>query len=487
MLTLFIGRVAQLIIAVASMRLVTTLLDPAQLGQVSLVATLTALFALLLVNPVGMFINRRLHTWSETESLRPRLHAFFAYLGGVAALSGSLVATAVWASGMQIGMTAVSLAALVAGSLLFNTVIQTLVPSLNMLGRVRLFAVLTICGSLVNLALSVAFIRLAGPSAFVWMGGAVVGQALLSLLAYWLFFRGSPAGPNWAAIDRDQLKRLIAFSWPVAIAVGLAWAQMQGYRFLIAKQEGLVALGLFTAGYGIAAAMVSALEQILTTWFQPAFYRAANSIDPQINDGAWQHYASAMLPLSIVGMLALIASAPDLVALMLGPDFQTVTTYVVLGALAESTRVWVGVFTLATHMKLKTRLLLLPGVLGTLLTLSSMQLLLPTYGLKVAPLSVAAGGLLNCVWLFLSAVKGATGMLPVRRLLVASVAGAVAVAVAGLARPALYPLGTFMHPAAIALSVSIFAPLAWYFMHYHRPSELPIAHDRRWRWPRHKP
>lgn len=465
----------------------TTLLDPAQMGQVSLVATITALFALLLVNPVGMFVNRRLHKWAETGALRPRLHAFFVYLIFVAVLSGSIVGLAAWGGRMEVGMTFGALAALVGGSLLFNTIIQTFVPSLNMLGRIRLFVVLTISGLVLNLALSVAFVRIFGPSAFLWLGGAVVGQALLSALAYRLFFQDISTGPLWAAINRDQLKRLVAFSWPVAIAVGLAWAQMQGYRFLIAKQEGLTALGLFTAGYGLAAAMISAIEQILTSWFQPAFYRAANSDDPPTHDGAWRQYAGAMLPLSIVGLLALVSSARDLVALMLGPAFQSVTTYVELGAVAECTRVWVGVFTLAAHLKLKTRLLLMPGAVGTLLTLSLMHFLLPLYGLDVAPLAVAAGGLVICAYLFLSAVKPDAAKLPVRGLLIAVIAGSAGVVLTALVRPALYPLGALMHPAAIALSAAMFAPLAWYFMHLERTGQPRPARKGPRRWAGRQP
>src|SRR5580698_3094950 len=60
---IFVGRGAQFLLALATVRVGTTLLSPAEMGRVSLVVTTTGFFIFLLVNPVGMFINRRLHSW----------------------------------------------------------------------------------------------------------------------------------------------------------------------------------------------------------------------------------------------------------------------------------------------------------------------------------------------------------------------------------------------------------------------------------------
>jgi O-antigen/teichoic acid export membrane protein len=371
-------------------------------------------------------------------------------------------------------LPAVGLALLVAGSLLFNSMIQTLVPSLNLLGRAGTFAMLSSGGLLLNLILSFVFVRAGGSSALLWLAGAIVGQALLMPVAYAAFFRGIPSRSRWILISPPQLKALFTFGWPVVIAVGLGWAQLQGYRFLIANESGLAALGLFSAGYGLAAALMSALEQILTTWFQPAFYRAAASSDPRVHAAAWERYAQVMLPLSLIGTLALVAIAPDFVALMLGPAFQSVTIYTVLAAAAECARVWVGVFTLSAHIQLRTRLLLIPNAIGTALTLALMLVLLPVFGLLVAPLSVTAGGLVICAFLYRTAVAKQGVRLPIRPLTLAIAASVAAILTTALARSFLVPSSAAGHPIMIALVAAIFGPLGWYFMRLAR-SESDVA------------
>lgn len=465
MLTALTGRMAQFVIALASVRVLTTLLTPDELGKVALILTTTAFFALFLVNPVGMFINRRLHSWLEAGVLRHYLHAYCGYLLAVAITACVVLALGMHLGFLQIGMQASTVAMLVAGSLVFNTVNQTLIPSLNMLGRVRPFVLLTLGTLLAGLGLSVLFIKLGEPTAQRWLAGILAGQAIFSLLAYAVFFDRRSSGSTPPLLDAKRLKSLFAFCWPAAVAVGLNWAQMQGYRFLIASENGLAELGLFTAGYGVAAAILSAMEQVLTTWFQPVFYREANSSNADVHASAWRHYAHIMLPLSLIGLLSLLAAAPDLVALMLGPAFQAALPYVLLGALAEWGRMLVGVFVLIAHLRLKTGLLIAPSALGAGIALFLIFWLLPRHGLYVAPLAVAAGGIAVSAYLHRSARSREHRLdLPWRQLAVAFASGAAALAITRGLRPHLDSLGILARPAALAMVVVLYAPLAWYYL-----------------------
>jgi O-antigen/teichoic acid export membrane protein len=63
-----------------SVKLMTTLLNPLELGRVAMITTSVAFFALFLVNPVGMFVNRRLHTWYEDGRCQHYLHWYSLYI-----------------------------------------------------------------------------------------------------------------------------------------------------------------------------------------------------------------------------------------------------------------------------------------------------------------------------------------------------------------------------------------------------------------------
>jgi O-antigen/teichoic acid export membrane protein len=197
-----------------------------------------------------------------------------------------------------------------------------------------------------------------------------------------------------------QVRRLFDFCWPVALAAGMNWAQMQGYRFLLAERVGLAELGMFAAGYGLAASLMAAMETVLTTWFQPKFYRQANASDRETRASAWQKYAAIMLPSSMLGFSALVASAPYLTVIMLGPAYQDSWRYVMLGALAEWTRVLVGLFGLIAHLGMNTRTLILPNLIGCSVTYAILLWLQPKFGLDAAPVSVAVGGFVVAAYLY---------------------------------------------------------------------------------------
>ncbi|GAA5163862.1 hypothetical protein [Viridibacterium curvum] len=410
MLLIVVGRLLQFLIMFVSVKLMTTLLPPQQAGVAALVTTTTSFFALFLVNPVGMFINRRLHAWVEAGVMRRRFHLYCLYLAGVALCSGLFVWGMAEVGWFDTGLGGWTMALLVSTSLLFNTINQTLIPSLNMIGRVRGFMALTLLTLFGGLLASWSLGHFSGlHSALSWLAGAIMAQAVFGLVAYRIFFKR----PESAVPDMPravQLSSLFDFCWPVALAVAFNWVHMQGYRFLLAEEGGLAELGLFAAGYGIAAAVLAAVEMILGTRLQPLFYRRANSADVAERGQAWAAYARALVPAATLAAAAVMAAAPDLTPVMLGPEYVGASRYVALGACAEWARMMIGIFSLNSHLHMNTRRLILPNLGGAVVSTLLIVCLLPAQGLMVAPLAVMAGGLLIIVALYCFARAGADRM-----------------------------------------------------------------------------
>jgi O-antigen/teichoic acid export membrane protein len=184
---------------------------------------------------------------------------------------------------------------------------------------------------------------------------------------------------------------MFAFCWPIGLAVLLQWLHMQGYRFLLAERFGLAQLGLYAAGYNVAASLITAMETLLTTWYQPIFYRMANSTDPAQRDQAWSSYASVMLPVSTLGMTALVAVSPSLPKVLLGAAFHGAGQYVLLGALAEWARMLVGLVGLNAHRHMSTRQLIAPNLVGMVATYVVLFATITSWGLRAAPVAMFAG------------------------------------------------------------------------------------------------
>jgi O-antigen/teichoic acid export membrane protein len=402
MLITLIGRLIQFVLMFASVKIMTHLLTPVEMGKVTLIMTTTSLFALFFVNPVGMFINRRMHTWVDTHRFRLYFWIFVLYLLGIAAIAAASL-LAVERFGLDLGGAHMPwVIALVCGSLVFNTISTTLVPALNMLQRTIVFTMLTLGTLLASLSFSIWLNYVGTPSAERWLAGTLLGQALFGIIAYFVLFRGdaSPRGEP-LRINRQQWVAVASFCWPIGLAVLMQWTHMQGYRFLLADRFGLAQLGLYAAGYGLAASLISAFDSLLTTWYQPIFYRMVNSRNASERDQAWTTYAAIMVPASVLGITALVAASPSLPKVLLGGAFHDVGIYVLFGGLAEWGRMMVGLFGLNAHRHMSTQRLIAPNLIGAIATYLILLAFIAKLGLLAAPIGAFIGTItvISILWL----------------------------------------------------------------------------------------
>lgn len=440
MLLTVLGRVAQFILAMAMMRVSTTLLPPSEVGRMSLYVSATLFAGMFLITPVGMFINRRLHGWEASGVLRCYLRYYFAYLLAVAAIiSGGLIGLSELDL-IDFHPAAAWIFLLVGGTLVFNTVYLTFVPSLNLLGHRNWFIGLTLATVASGFVLATLLSYLVSPSAEYWLLGLLLGQVIVALLSARIFFNRVKA--QTAPIRRPspaQLRVLYGFGWPLAVAAGMMWLQSQSYRFFMGDALGLAQLGLFVAGYGISAGLIAGFEAVLTTYFQPLFYRRVGSGDGAVQGEAWSAYAAAILPSAVLFGLFLAAAAPDLVRLLLAPQYASAAQYVLWGALAETARLATGVYGLVAHAKMNTRLLLLPNAAGVTVAALAMLLLMPRFGahgvgaaLALSSLTVLAGSVLLARAQLVTSLRA-------NALLLCLAAGAGVIAYASLVRSVVGP------------------------------------------------
>jgi len=421
MLLIALGRVMQFFLLFATIKMATTLLAPAEMARVYLVLSMVSFYAMIFLNPVGMFMNRRLHAWNESGKVQHYYDFFWLYLlivCGVELASLMFLVNVGWI-GAHTSMGWLVL--LSGGLLLFSTVNQVVIPGLNMFGHREWFVVLTLATVATSLLASVALVLGFSPNAEAWVCGQLIGQLLIAVVGWKVFFKKltmrSPPRKNTKA----QVKMLFAFTWPVAIAVGLGWMQTQGYRFMMESTLGLTALGLFAAGYGISAGIISAFESVFATYFQPMFYKRVSNGSIAEQTRAWNEYAGAVFPSLIFVSFVIIAIAPDLTRVMLGPNFQESSQFIVWGVVAEFARLASGVFGLIAHARMKTRLLLMPGFTGALIAIVLLWLLMPVFGSTGVGVALALSLIVSFFVIYVSTRNEFVVKLP-KKMLVMSVA-----------------------------------------------------------------
>ncbi|OFZ65883.1 MAG: hypothetical protein A2V79_06810 [Betaproteobacteria bacterium RBG_16_56_24] len=384
MILVTIGRFAQFALLLLTLRIATGLLSPAEMGKISIVTATVGFFALLLLNPVGMFMNRRLHAWDLRGLTISYLTYFWRYLLTVSLFS-ILVLTAL--TGLNIwnpGIGIYWLLFLVCGNLFFGTINQVVIPGLNLLGHRGWFIGLTVATAALSLIFAVLLVVAVLPNAEYWLSGLLLGQLVVGLIGKIVLskkvHRSNTESNAPPKLSLSHYKNLVRFAWPVAIAVGLGWIQSQGYRYLMEDRLGLVELGLFVAGYGISSGLIAGFDSIFSTYFQPKFYKQISKENLSEQSHAWTDYSQAILPSLLLTSIFIMATAPELTQLLLGANFRNSSQFVVWGALAESARISTGVFGMAAHARMNTKLLLLPNMVGAVISISLIWFLMPVYG-----------------------------------------------------------------------------------------------------------
>lgn len=408
MITIISSRVAQFFLAIAMLRVATTLLSPEEMGKVSLVLTTIAFFAMFLINPVGMFINRRLHAWRVNGLIGQYLKCYVGYLIIVAILSA--VSLLIFNQGglVSFGMSISWVVVLVCTSLIFNTVNQTSIPSLNMFGFTSYFAVLSTASLAISFIFAFMLAKLMQSSAEYWLLGLLGGQIILAIVGSIIFLKKInvhiPNNKLVQNIHRKHLRSLLNFTWPLAIAAGMGWMQWQGYRFVIENHLGIRQLGLFVAGYSISAGIIAGFESILTTYFQPQLYSEANKGRSVDQDLVWRRYASAVIPPVILTAALIILLAPELTKIILSEGFQDAKYFVIWGALAETARVLVGVYSLIAHVHMRTIWLILPAIVGAVFSVALSIFLIPLFGSQGVGIALVISGFVVVILLHMSFV-----------------------------------------------------------------------------------
>lgn len=384
MLLVTIGRIAQFALLLLTLRFATSLLSPAEMGKISIVTATVGFFALLLLNPVGMFMNRRLHAWDLRGLAISYLTYFWRYLLAVSLFSALVLAVLTGFNIWNPGIGIYWLSFLVCGNLFFGTINQVVIPGLNLLGYRGWFIVLTVATAATSLIFAVVLALAVLPSAEYWLSGLLIGQLIVGLIGKIVFFkkthRPNAVSSSLPKLSHSHYRNLLRFAWPVAIAVGLGWIQSQGYRYLMEERLGLIELGLFVAGYGISSGLIAGFDSIFATYFQPKFYKQISKENLSEQSHAWTEYSHAILPSLLLTSIFIMAMAPELTQLLLGANFRNSSQFVVWGALAELARISTGVFGMAAHARMNTKLLLLPNLVGAVISISLIWFLMPIYG-----------------------------------------------------------------------------------------------------------
>jgi len=434
-LIITVGRVVQSVLGIISMRILTSLLSPAEVGNYFLVLSIVGFCVFTLISPLGMYVNRRLHKWESDGNLLRRFFIGNLYLVAVALFSALAAFTLNRGFGVGSSIALTGFVYLAGFYTYFSTFNQTVIPAFNMLDDRLAFVSFTVATLALGLACSALFSVTFSRTAISWLAGQTLALGAVGFLAL-VYLRRKTAGRAAApAINerssRAQFGPALSFAWPLAITYFFMWSQNWSYRIIVEKMIGPDFLGLVGVGLGIAAGMAAAVESIAQQFYFPGFYKEINSGDQAGRAAAWNRMARVTLPLYLSFAIMVSFMSPFILKLLAGAKFNTAFVFLICGAWIEFFRMATNILATVAHSEMRTRHLIKSYLTGAVIAVGgTFYAARQAQHWGVIPVILAASGLaMACVMYYdmrkLMRLKVFTGELAASGLLSVPFAAAV--------------------------------------------------------------
>lgn len=401
-----------------TMRAVTIFLTPEQYGQLALLLVVQTFCSLLLINPVGMHINRYTHLWWDEGSLLARLRKYKKYVLTVSLMGGASVLI-VFTNLSSIEMLLMMLAmVLMVNAGTWN---GTLVPLLNMIGQrgsAALWGVTTSVGSL----LASVLLCMVWPNAVAWFVGQTVGYAVGATGAQLVLHRLAPSQQLFVERPLIDHKTVLSYCLPLAVGTGFMWLQFNGYRIMVEHYWGLSLLGILSVGFLLANQIWSLVETLAQQFLMPLFYKRTAQADLATASIVMSDLINVLLPVYLVLMGMTFVGAPYFLKLLVAPRFAEAEIFLKIGIGIEFCRVVANLLSSAAQVTKKTRSIVTPYALGAtalfILLILCAVLGLPFYWVAISLLCASVVMLCTMCMCMLSEIR----FLPdFRRLVIASI------------------------------------------------------------------
>jgi hypothetical protein len=314
------------LLGLASLRVMTHLLEPGQYGVLALLAVFQTFAGLVLMNPVGQYLNRHTHQWHDDGTLSARLKSLSRYWLAGAAIVGFLAAVWLAAGAGQTAREQVIIGGF-AVLLAVYTVTQQGVATarLNMLGERRASVTWQLAGSVVGLTASwaltvwqpVAVTWLIGQGLGAWLGALGAERAMRAL--------SSAATSNATGTGLREMfrgKEFLPFALPLALTTSLMWMEGNGYRLILDHAWNLETLGLLILALSIPAQLTAFVEQIVRSM------------------------VNTLLPVYLAWGAFLFLGARPFLELVTDPRYHAAGNWVVFGIITELARLSVSLWLL---------------------------------------------------------------------------------------------------------------------------------------------
>lgn len=376
-LFLFLGRLIQALLAIVAIRVMTQLLLPVEIGNQYVINSIVLWFSLVLVNPMGMYINRHLNEWKKNNQIYFYLKKINYYFVLIALLSLPIIFVAKQFFDVARLIPQFDLFIFILIYLYVSTWFQTLVSFFNLLDFQKTFVVLNIIAQAMGLLTAYVLISAIRPDAIGWLSGLLFGQGVSLLAAVFLFKKYIPK-QDQQTISQDHLlsSATFLFCYPIAITTIFMWFLNQGYRLIIEKNLGAEILAPIGIGLGLAASLAGVVESITTQYLYPKYYSELPGSNFEKRKAAWSLLWQKSITIYILTAFTMLACSRFVVDVLVAQKFQHLVWYFAVGVGIEFLKQNSNIIYLAAHGEKQTQKNILPYLFGALVLFIGFKILI---------------------------------------------------------------------------------------------------------------
>ncbi len=408
-LILTAGRLIQVILSLVSVKIFTSILAPSEIGEYYLIFTLISLFSQTLISPLGMFYNRHLHRWVGDGKILNHLFLLNIYLFLLSIIAMLVISILYVYFGIGEGIRLSYLNISVMSILIFLTLNQTLIGSLNMLSHRISFVIFTILTQVTTLTLSIILVKFVNPTAFSWIFGQIVALLIMSLTTLGYFARISGSKFNFydsiSSIQILKLKNVMIFTFPLFASSIFIWVQYQSYRLVIEEFFGLELLGLIGLGFAVASSIYAAVETLIHQLYLPIYYRDMNTNELEQRVSAWNQMAEFVFPIYLSAALLISSLSPFLMTIFTSDKYADAWQYVFFGVWIELFRSVTNTLSSVAQSEIQTRYLIKSYVGGATVAAVTTYACAYNGAYSIIPVALIGSGVVTVVIMYLEMMK----------------------------------------------------------------------------------
>ena len=390
-----------------SIRLLTSLLTPVEVGNYYLATSILAFFNLVFLNPPGVYFTRHLLEWFRSRNLLNALIVFFSWILIVIIISALIVFTIFEFTNYEQKFNYEMFMAFILLSIIISTIHRNIVYGLNTIGYRKEFVYGLTITLFFGLLFSIGLIYFFQPTALFWLYGIIISETVIIYFAFKFFVKGNLFDRKKIkeALGLERLKKILIFTFPIAIATFLMWGQNMSYRFIVDYKYSAEALGYIAIGLGVASSIFGSLEALITQYFNPIFLKDILDSTKEERANAWNKMASIIMPIYLLALVFIITMSEKLIFVLADNQFYESYQYTMIGAFVEFFRVTTGLFESISQAELKTNKTILPYLIGFSVVVISLFIFDFSHNLIMIPLVLVLGYSLVCLFMYIKMNK----------------------------------------------------------------------------------